>query len=136
MNKQNIEIKVFIQDKALRNSYHYESITRWINLKTKNCRFRTIVSEEEILKNIPRGYDLYLIHIGDLRGDDFKNIKQEQPWSRIIGISNGGHYEFQGISTDYGKYFDKIYSCRLDVTSEEIKNDFISFFKKQLRVRN
>ena len=64
-----------------------------------------------LVREVPRGHDLYLLHLGNLRGDDFKHLRQEQPWSRIIGISYGagGNYDEAFRSTSYKNHFDKVY---------------------------
>jgi len=40
------------------------------------------------VENIPRGYDVYFLHLPEINIDDLKELREEQQWSWIYGISN------------------------------------------------
>lgn len=39
---------------------------------------------------LPRGYDGYLIHLSDTTERDIQALKQDQPWSKIFGLTGCG----------------------------------------------
>ncbi len=133
MSKQKpLEIRVFINDK-LGMKKTYEHVIKDLNKELgdkENIVFRGEVVSEKTLTKVPRGYDLYILHIGDLRGDDFKFLREEQPWSEIIGISNAGDYEYKQDITDFPNYFTKIYASRFEVDSAALERDFLRVMRK------
>lgn len=39
---------------------------------------------------LPRDYDGYLIHLSDTSEEAVSELRKEQPWSKIFGVSGGG----------------------------------------------
>jgi len=63
---------------------------------------RTKLSTEPELARLPRDYDGYLIHLSNTSEEALRELREEQPWSRIFGISGAG------IDINL-KYLDTIY---------------------------
>ena len=49
------------------------------------------VSEERYVHTVPRGYDAYLVHFSNVRLNDILDLRQEQPWSKIVGVSGAAN---------------------------------------------
>tara|TARA_Y100000310_G_C20592460_1_gene768803 strand:+ start:244 stop:633 length:390 start_codon:yes stop_codon:yes gene_type:complete len=47
-------------------------------------------SSIRIEPRIPRDYDFYYMHLSQLDLNDLEKLREEQPWSYIVGISGGG----------------------------------------------
>lgn len=53
------------------------------------------LSDEKVYKrHLPEGYDLYWFHISAIEDEAIREIKENQPWSKLIARTNSG------ISTD------------------------------------
>ena len=51
---------------------------------------RTKLSTEPELPRLPRDYDGYLIHLSNTSEEAVRELREEQPWSKIFGIFGGG----------------------------------------------
>ena len=121
MNRK-LEVKVFWQDNRLGKETIFD-FCHAVGSFFPGVGFKVNVSEEKPLVKIPDGFDLYIIHIGDLEGDDFKHLKERHSKCRVVGVDNGGDYQHKGISTDYVHFFDKIYSSRVYFNPGELKEE-------------
>jgi len=140
MKDEKLEIKVFILDSKDPLGCKKEAMTLWgeylLKIKGKPQIKIRVDSFAEPLLDIPRGYDLYIFHIGDLRGDDFMRLREEQPKSRMVGMGNAGDYDLYkktGISTDYKQYFDEVYPGRINLDSREETRIIIDKVMKELK---
>jgi hypothetical protein len=51
-------------------------------------------TNEKQVRNIPEGYDIYLLHLEDIEySNDILKLKRKQPWSYIIGFSGAVDYD-------------------------------------------
>jgi hypothetical protein len=118
-----IEKKMFIQNR------HYDNVSQRIILTrfAEEIGVKLIIdySSEEDLREIPDGYEFYLLHLEDIEdSNEISRLKREQPWSYIIGFSGAVHYTTTyDVRTDFEdkkEYCDKILGSSLDLT-EEVK---------------
>jgi hypothetical protein len=85
-------IKIFVNDSKVGGEMYEDSF----NLISNNEHLDINAKSEKKIFEIPRGYDVYLIHLRDIvdKGDIFR-LREEQPFSEI-------HYLFAGGDTPFG----------------------------------
>lgn len=42
-------------------------------------------------REIPKDYDIYILHLSEISLNDLKELRKKQPWSWIYGHSGGSH---------------------------------------------
>jgi hypothetical protein len=101
-------LKFFILDSKARELELCKNRISWHSLLEDaadrlgiETRFK--VSKQKGLRDIPRGYDSYLIHLSDTEQESIEELKERQPWSKIYGLNGGGQ------STIYQACFDAVY---------------------------
>lgn len=116
--KDKLEIKVFWQDVKLST----DAIAGFLARAQRNLGIliKASAPAEFPLVKVPDGYDLYILHLGDLAGNDYKHIRERNEY-RIVGIDNGGHYLLR-IEVDQSD-FDRIYGLRTDFGPEKIEEE-------------
>src|SRR3989338_1463628 len=74
----------------------------------RDCRARldfTLLDKKDI-RRVPRDYDTYILHLSDIDMKDLEDLRREQPWSRIYGLSGRGGAE---ILPELRKNMDELY---------------------------
>jgi len=57
--------------------------------KEGSLEFKSSISKTEYKRHIPEGYDLYLLHISNTEEDAIKELRERQPWSKILIRDHG-----------------------------------------------
>ena len=79
------------------------------------------------IKNIPRGYDVYFLHLPEVNSGDVRTLSREQPWSWIYGISNAvRRYDLKRKQlTEFKGFLDRLFLERGPFEDSEIIIDQI-----------
>ncbi len=86
IGKKDLETKVFILDsKDAGNAAdafegYAEIHGRKIEVKHSHANY---------MARVPRDYDIYVLHLSNFNFEDLEVLKEEQPWSFIVGITGG-----------------------------------------------
>ena len=77
--------RVFILGKQ----YLLDSVNAALYVITKRGALEIVTSTsyKEYRESLPKNYDLYLIHLQHTSEEALKELKQEQPWSKVIGAA-------------------------------------------------
>lgn len=83
------EIRVFVLDSKCGRNVHGPSLG-WAaealgKRVGKDIEIR--ISEERMMVNLPRDYDLYLLHLSNTTEQAILDLREDQPWSRIDGVT-------------------------------------------------
>lgn len=68
-----------------------ENLVRLLDYKELDLEIKT--SKEEIINYLPRDYDVYILHLSNINEKDLENLRNEQPWSWIYGLTGKGTSE-------------------------------------------
>ena len=125
--------RIFILDSKCGKDGHALSIANeacrlGININTE---LEVRVSEEEFVSEVPRGYDAYLIHFSNVRPEDIISLRQEQPWSKIVGVSGAANTRAYGqlagiVDHLYGVIMPSGYRELIKNPRREVKVDQIT----------
>lgn len=76
--------KVYILDSVL-----VETLKMSVSETAENLdmKIELETSSDRLVRILPRGYDIYILHLSNLEDQDLKGLREEQPWSYIVGIS-------------------------------------------------
>ena len=96
-------IKIFIND----SKADVEDYVAVFNIISEDEKLDITAKDISSLHKIPRGYDIYLIHFQDIVDiEEAKQLREEQPWSGIHYIFDGGRTTPDLIKLGY--FYDSI----------------------------
>jgi len=73
---------------------------------------------------LPRDYDTYILHLSDINVKDLEDLRREQPWSWIYGISGAGR---AFLSDDLRVNFDRLFYLVTRFDAESIVEELRSY---------
>ncbi len=73
---------------------------------------------------LPRDYDAYILHLSDINFRDLEDLRKEQPWSWIYGISGAGR---AFLSDDLRVNFDRLFYLVSRFDAESIEKELRSY---------
>jgi hypothetical protein len=77
----------------------------------KDLEMRCSEDKDKYRRELPKDYDIYLIHPSDTSEEALIDLRREQPWSNIVCIS--------GLYPDYSSDFWDLFDERYGILVEE-----------------
>ena len=68
-----------------------------------------VFSRDKAFRHLPEGYDVYILHLSDTSEEAITELRKDQPWSWIYGISGAVTSEPEKITESLEDNLDKIY---------------------------
>jgi len=100
--------------------------TLYFRAKERNIPIEINCSMEYKVSSLPRNFDAYLLHLSNTFDRDIENLREEQPWSKVFGISG----DLTKAKTSVG-YLDRIFYVVGERDLDDILDKTKSIFSKQ-----